>query len=54
LGIKKPVVKAHGSSDVVAFRNAVKQAMDAAESDFCAEIEDGLKALSAMKEQAND
>jgi hypothetical protein len=39
---------------VVAFRNAVKQAMDAAESDFCAEIEDGLKALSAMKEQAND
>ena len=54
LGIKKPVVKAHGSSDVVAFRNAVKQAMDAAESDFCAEIEDGLKALSAMKEQTND
>ena len=54
LGIKKPVVKAHGSSDVLAFRNAVKQAMDAAESDFCAEIEDGLKVLSAMKEQAND
>ena len=54
LGIKKPVVKAHGSSDALAFRNAVKQAMDAAESDFSAEIEEGLKVLSAMKEQTND
>jgi fatty acid/phospholipid biosynthesis enzyme len=48
------VIKAHGSSDALAFRNAVKQAMDAAESDFSAEIEEGLKVLSAMKEQTND
>ena len=34
LGIKKPVIKAHGSSDALAFRNAVKQAMDAAQNDF--------------------
>ncbi len=45
LGIKKPVIKAHGSSDALAFRNAVKQAMDAASSDMTAELEEGLKAL---------
>ena len=43
LGIKKPVIKAHGSSDALAFRNAVKQAMDAANSDISAELEQGLK-----------
>ena len=52
LGIKKPVIKAHGSSDVLAFRNAVKQAMDAASSDISAELEEGLKALD--KETSND
>jgi glycerol-3-phosphate acyltransferase PlsX len=53
LGIKKPVIKAHGSSDALAFRNAVKQAMDAANSDISAELEQGLKRLAA-KETAND
>ena len=52
LGIKKPVIKAHGSSDEVAFRNAVKQAMDAANSDITAELEEGLKALN--KENTDD
>ena len=51
LGIKKPVIKAHGSSDALAFRNAVKQAMDAAESDISAELE---LALAKIKETAND
>ncbi|MBO7253325.1 MAG: phosphate acyltransferase PlsX [Oscillospiraceae bacterium] len=49
LGIKKPVIKAHGNSDVLAFRNAVKQAMTAAESDFTEQLE---KDLAAMKERA--
>ena len=53
LGIRKPVIKAHGSSDDTAFRNAVKQAMDAAASDFSEELEQGLKAL-AIKESEND
>ena len=53
LGIKKPVIKAHGSSDALAFRNAVKQAMDAAASDISAELEAGLQKLSE-KETAND
>ena len=54
LGIKKPVIKAHGSSDALAFRNAVKQAMDAANADFSPELEQALKQLAAAKEQAND
>ena len=53
LGIKKPVIKAHGSSGVRAFRNAVKQAMDAAQNDVSAELEIGLQQLSE-KETAND
>ena len=51
LGIKKPVIKAHGSSDALAFRNAVKQAMDAAQSDISAELE---QALAKIKESTND
>ncbi len=54
LGIKKPVIKAHGSSDALAFRNAVKQAMDAAGSDISEELEQGLKALASVEEQEND
>ncbi len=53
LGIRKPVIKAHGSSDELAFRNAVKQAMDAANTDFSAELEQSLSALSD-KETADD
>ena len=51
LGIKKPVIKAHGSSDALAFRNAVKQAMDAANTDISSELE---TALAKIKENEND
>ncbi len=54
LGIKKPVIKAHGSSDALAFRNAVKQAMDAAGSDISDELEQGLKVLAGAEETGND
>ena len=54
LGIKKPVIKAHGSSDALAFRNAIKQAMDATGSDISEELEQGLKALASVEEQEND
>lgn len=47
LGIQKPVIKAHGSSDALAFRNAVKQAMTAAEGSFTSELE---QQIAAMKE----
>ena len=54
LGIKKPVIKAHGSSDALAFRNAVRQAMDAATRDISEELEQGLKQLAETKENQND
>lgn len=51
LGIKKTVIKAHGSSDALAFRNAVKQAMTAAEGNFTSQLE---QSLAAMKEIDHD
>ena len=54
LGICKPVIKAHGASDALAFRNAVKQAMDAVNHDISQELEQGLKSLAQGKENGND
>ena len=51
LGIQKPVIKAHGSSDQIAFRNAVRQAEEAAGRSISAELEEGL---AALKEIGND
>ena len=51
MGIKKPVIKAHGSSGVTAFRNAIRQAEEAAERNFAAELEEELE---KMKEIGND
>lgn len=51
LGIKKPVIKAHGSSDALAFQNAIRQAREAANADFSAELEENL---AKMKEIVND
>ena len=52
LGIKKPAIKAHGSSDALAFRNAVRQAMEAANADFTQELEQDLTRMKEMA--AND
>ena len=49
LGIKKPVIKAHGNSDRLAFRNAVNQAMTAAKSNFTEQLEQDL---AVLKERA--
>ena len=51
LGIRKPVIKAHGASDALAFRNAVRQAEEAAKADFCAELG---QALTKVKESDHD
>ncbi len=42
LGITKPVVKAHGSSDAKAIKNAIRQAISCAENDVCKKIEAGM------------
>ena len=54
LGIKKPVIKAHGSSDALAFRNAIRQAAEAAGKDLASELESSLQAIAKAKETAND
>ena len=54
LGIRKPVIKAHGSSDALAFRNAVKQAADAADQNIAAELEGMLARLAERKENGDD
>ena len=51
LGIQKPVIKAHGSSDEVAFRNAIRQAEEAVNHSFSEQLEEGL---AALKEIGND
>ncbi len=54
LGIKKPVIKAHGSSGVRAFRNAIKQAADAAGKNVAEELEQQLQLMAQAKEKAHD
>ncbi len=54
LGIKKPVIKAHGASDALAFRNAIHQAELAAQNDMTAELEQGLRQLAEAKERQDD
>ena len=45
LGISKPVIKAHGSSDARAIRNAVFRAEEYAASGFIADIEANIEAM---------
>ena len=54
LGISKPVIKAHGASDALAFQNALKQAADAARADFTSELEKALQAMAPEKENGHD
>ncbi len=46
LGIAKPVLKAHGSSDARAVRSAVKQAIKIAQADICSLIADKISLLA--------
>lgn len=54
LGISKPVIKAHGSSDARAFRNAVRQAMQVAQSGIIDDITANVEymRLPAVKSKA--
>lgn len=51
MGVKKPVIKAHGSSDEKAFFNAIRQAKKCVDGKVIASIENYVKILSE-KEQA--
>ncbi len=50
LGLRKPVIKAHGSSDARAFKNAIRQAMRFVESGATETIE-GLLGIQAQAEK---
>ncbi|MFV0413428.1 MAG: phosphate acyltransferase PlsX [Oscillospiraceae bacterium] len=49
LGIKKPVIKAHGSSDAKAIKNAIRQAKTCAEKDVAGTIEAWLQHNAAAE-----
>ena len=52
LGIKQPVIKCHGNSDPLAFRNGVRQAIQAADGSFAEELEAALVQLKSLEEAA--
>ena len=45
LGITKPVIKAHGSSDAYAIKNAIRQARDCVNADFIHNIEENIDVM---------
>ena len=54
LGISKPVVKAHGSSDAKAFCNAIRAAVDYAESGVIYDIAEEAERFTAKKKAARE
>ena len=52
LGIKQPVIKCHGNSDRLAFRNGIRQAIQAAQGNFSEELEASLSQLKELEETA--
>ncbi len=53
LGITKPVIKAHGSSDAYAIRSAVRQAAATAESGVFRSIEENVQYMKAPAQEGN-
>lgn len=51
LGVRKPVIKAHGSSDSIAFFNAVRQAKRCIDGNVVGEIESYVSKLAASEKE---
>lgn len=51
LGVYKPVIKAHGSSDALAFKNAIRQAVLCVKGDVCSRIQEGIAKVAAGAEE---
>lgn len=49
MGVRKPVIKAHGSSNAVAFKNAIRQAILFTKNDVIGEIEGHLAACETSE-----
>ena len=54
VGISKPVIKAHGSSDARAVRGAIRQAINAVESNFCEDIRQNAASMTLTREASGD
>ena len=53
LGISKPVIKAHGSSDARAIRNAILRAEEYAASGFIADVEENIELMKVGTNRQN-
>lgn len=51
LGVAAPVIKAHGSSNAYAIKNAIRQAMFCVEKDVCGQVEAGIAKVKASEEE---
>lgn len=54
LGISKPTIKAHGSSDAKAFKNAIRQAIQFTSQDVIGSIEGYLAEMKAKEQGAGE
>lgn len=52
LGVKKPVIKAHGNSDAKAIKNAIRQAKYFYEGKVIESISEGLEAINTAEQEA--
>lgn len=50
IGLNKPVIKAHGSSDALAIRNAIRQAIAAAQADVAGMLAENIGQMTVTKE----
>ncbi len=51
LGVESPVIKAHGSSDSIAFYNAIRQAREMVLNDVISKLKEELLKLSEVKDE---
>lgn len=51
LGVRVPVIKAHGNSNAKAVKNAIRQAKAAVENDLCGAIAEGMAVLNQSEEK---
>lgn len=51
IGLTKPVIKAHGSSDALAMKNAIRQAAEAVQANVAEKIAANIDAMRIPKEQ---
>lgn len=49
MGISKPVIKAHGSSNAVAFKNALRQACEYCKNDVISEIQNSVSKIKEVE-----